>query len=156
MHVFMRHLFLLCGLCLFLTACNKDDDNSGFSQPEEGGIGEYFLLQNSVHVPIQPTAKPIFIDGGEMGFLECAYNTIRYPAVAKEEGVEGTVLIEFLIDVDGRVTEVVIVEDIGAGCGEAARVAIENCVLGRTFLPGELMGEATPMVWRIPVKFKLE
>lgn len=67
--------------------------------------------------------------------------------------MEGTVLIEFLIDVDGRVTEVVIVEDIGAGCGEAAKAAIENCVLGRTFLPGELMGEATPMVWRIPVKF---
>ncbi len=47
-------------------------------------------------------------------------NHIQYPDIAKENGIEGTVYVSFIIDEDGRVTQPSILRDIGSGCGEEA------------------------------------
>ena len=55
--------------------------------------------------------------------LTKVYRTIRYPALARETGVQGVVVISFIITKEGKVTEAEIVREIGAGCGaECLRV----------------------------------
>lgn len=45
---------------------------------------------------------------------------IEYPDLAKANKVKGTVLVNFSIEKDGSITNIKVVEDIGAGCGEEA------------------------------------
>ena len=53
-------------------------------------------------------------------------NHIQYPDLAKENGIEGTVYVSFIIDEDGKVTQPSLLRDIGNGCGEEALRVLSN------------------------------
>ncbi|MEZ4910536.1 MAG: energy transducer TonB [Saprospiraceae bacterium] len=89
--------------------------------------------------------------------LEYIYKNLKYPAIARENGVEGQVVIQFVVDRQGKISEAKIVRDIGAGCGAAA----ESVVLGMNDLPqkwtpGKQRGRPVKVLYTLPVKFKLE
>ena len=89
--------------------------------------------------------------------LEYIYKNLKYPAIARENGVEGQVVIQFVVDKSGNISEAKIVRDIGAGCGAAA----ESVVLGMNDLPqrwtpGKQRGRPVKVLYTLPVKFKLE
>ena len=50
--------------------------------------------------------------------LEFIYKNIKYPAIARENGVEGTCVVRFVVDSDGSISSPEVVRDIGAGCGD--------------------------------------
>ena len=85
--------------------------------------------------------------------LQYLYKNLKYPAIAKENGVEGTVVIQFVVEKDGFVTDARIARDIGAGCGEEA-LRVVNMMKGWT--PGKQRGRAVRVQFTLPVKFKLE
>jgi protein TonB len=88
---------------------------------------------------------------GEM--LKFIYKNIKYPPIARENGVEGTVVIRFVVDKNGNVKEPEILRDIKAGCGaEAMRVV--NMM--PKWKPGQQRGRKVPVYFNLPVKFKLE
>jgi periplasmic protein TonB len=84
--------------------------------------------------------------------MEYIYKNIRYPQVARENRIEGTVVIQFTIEKDGSVTDINILKEIGGGCGaEAARV-----VKGMPdWIPGKQRGRAVRVRYSLPVKYKL-
>lgn len=66
--------------------------------------------------------KPTY-PGGEKALTEFIYKHLRYPKMAVEAKVEGTVYIEYDIDYQGNVVETRILQSLGHGCDEeAARV----------------------------------
>lgn len=111
--------------------------------------------------------------------LQYIYENINYPAAAREKGVEGVVVIQFLIDTDGSIDEATIVRDIGGGCGHAALSVVNkmnNISLQDTIVivndvyheetmkivnadykwrPGYQRGKAVKVLYTLPVKFKL-
>lgn len=85
--------------------------------------------------------------------IKFIYGNIKYPPIARENGVEGTVVIRFVVDKDGSVTAPEIVRDIGAQCGaEALRVV--NMM--PKWIPGKQRGQAVKVYFNLPVKFRLE
>ncbi len=85
--------------------------------------------------------------------LQFIYGNIKYPAIARENGVEGMVVIKFVVEKDGSISAPEIVRDIGAGCGaEALRVV----KLMPKWEPGKQRGRAVRVQFNLPVKFKLE
>ena len=46
--------------------------------------------------------------------LEFIYKNIKYPAIARENGVEGTCVIQFVVEKDGAIADAKVVRDIGA------------------------------------------
>lgn len=85
------------------------------------------------------------------GGMEAIYKKIGYPEEAKEEKIEGLVKVLTFIDRDGEVLDAQIVEGIGYGCDEAARLAI----LYHRFKPGLIKGQKVKVQMEIPVEFKL-
>jgi len=85
--------------------------------------------------------------------LAYIYKYLKYPAIAREITVEGTVIISFVIDKSGKLIHLEIVRDIGAGCGAAAAKVING--LG-DWLPGRHNKQAVQVKYTIPIKFKLE
>lgn len=89
--------------------------------------------------------------------LEFIYKNIKYPAIARENGVEGSVVIQFVVEKNGKVTDAKLVRDIGAGTGdEALRVVNLMNKEGIKWTPGKQRGRPVRVQFTLPVKFKLQ
>lgn len=89
--------------------------------------------------------------------LEFIYKNIKYPAIARENGVEGTCVIQFVVEKSGEVKDAKVVRDIGAQCGaEALRVVELMNTKGIKWTPGKQRGRAVRVQFNLPVKFRLE
>ncbi|HRF42585.1 MAG TPA: TonB family protein, partial [Saprospiraceae bacterium] len=81
---------------------------------------------------------------------------MKYPAIARENGVQGTVVITFVVEKDGSLSDIKLVRDIGAGCGqEALRLVNLMQEQGLRWTPGQHQGNTVRVQYNLPVKFKL-
>ena len=78
---------------------------------------------------------------------------LEYPTIAKENGIQGIVVIQFVIDKEGKITNPFIAKDIGGGCGEEALRVVRSMP---EWLPGKQRGVPVKVQMNLPVKFKLE
>lgn len=84
--------------------------------------------------------------------LRFVAENIKYPKIAKDNGLEGKVVIQFVVGKDGKVRNAQILRDIGGGCGsEAIRVA--NIM--PLWISGKQRGRPVDVRYTLPVAFKL-
>jgi len=96
-------------------------------------------------------------DCAKKKLLEFIYGNLKYPAIARENGVEGNVVLQFVVDRDGSVKDIKIVRDIGAGCGTAAEAAVNSMnTMGKKWTPGKQLGRPVKVLYTLPIRFKLE
>jgi TonB family protein len=78
---------------------------------------------------------------------------LEYPAEAKKQRIEGTITVEFVVERDGKITDVHALKDIGGGCAEEAVRIVKKLV---PFKPGlNRQGQPARIRYRIPIQFKL-
>ena len=88
--------------------------------------------------------------------MSYVYDNIKYPAIAREMGIEGMVVVSFVVDKDGSIVDLKILRDPGAGCGkEAARVVKLMNRLSQKWTPGKQRGQAVKVRYNLPVRFRL-
>ncbi|GIV58848.1 MAG: hypothetical protein KatS3mg042_1761 [Rhodothermaceae bacterium] len=87
-----------------------------------------------------------------IGGLASIQSQIRYPEIAKKAGVEGRVIVQFVVDEQGRVVDPVVVRGIGAGCDEEAIRAVKQA----KFKPGKQRGKPVKVKMSLPITFKLK
>ncbi|MEM1322898.1 MAG: energy transducer TonB [Bacteroidota bacterium] len=93
----------------------------------------------------------------DRSILEFIYQNIEYPQAAAETKTEGTVVVQFVIEKDGSISNWETLKDIGAGCGaEALRVVELMSKLGEKWTPGKRGGQAVRSTSTVPVKFKIK
>ena len=93
-------------------------------------------------------------EGGEKALLIWLSKQIKYPAIARESGLEGKVFISFIIEKDGSVDNVRIVMDgVGGGCAQAAKDAVSRMPAWK---PGKQQGKAVRVKVTLPIAFKLD
>ena len=86
-----------------------------------------------------------------IGGLAAIQREIRYPVIAKRAGLEGRVILQFIVDEQGRVSESKVVRGIGGGCDEEALRALQTV----RFRPGTQRGKPVKVKMSLPVTFKL-
>lgn len=85
------------------------------------------------------------------GGMKAILDQICYPREARDRGIEGRVLVGFLVDENGDVTETEVLQGIGHGCDKVARE-----VIARTkFTPARREGHAVSSRIAIPIEFRL-
>lgn len=65
-------------------------------------------------------SSPEYYKNGDEGLIDFILSEIEYPKLAIEKSIEGTVTIEFIIETNGYVSNLIIKNGIGAGCSEEA------------------------------------
>ena len=100
------------------------------------------------------TERKTCSDGQLLRFVQ---SRVNYPGLARENGIEGTVVVSFIVERDGTISSVTSVRGVGGGCTEAALKAV-NAINkeGQIFLPGRQGGRNVRVKFNLPVKFKLE
>ena len=84
---------------------------------------------------LEELARPYFADGGNIG-IYFAHN-LKFPPAAKEREIQGTVRLSFVVETDGSVSNIVVVNSVGGGCdNEAIRLIQET-----HWLPAEKGGK---------------
>jgi protein TonB len=84
------------------------------------------------------------------------YQNLSYPAIARENRVEGTVVVSFIIDKTGKIDDIKLLRDIGARCGEVTLTSLRQLQREVTFQPGMQQGRKVKVRYNVPVRFKLQ
>ena len=89
--------------------------------------------------------------------LQYIYKNLKYPAMARENQVEGTVVVQFVVDLDGQISDVKLARDIGAGCGRAALETVNKMNTDAlVWLPGKQKGRPVRVRYTLPIRYKLQ
>ncbi len=91
--------------------------------------------------------------GGNAALLKYLAQNIKYPPQAREEGIQGKVFLQFVVDQSGNVTNITIARDIGGGCGKEAERVVKNMPKWK---PGKQNGTPVKVYYTLPVSFKLQ
>ncbi len=92
-------------------------------------------------------------DGGMDELIAYLSSSIEYPKEAKEKGVQGQVIVNFIVDKDGRVTDANIAKGIGSGCDEEALRVVSEMP---NWKPGKQRGQSVNVSYNLPINFKLD
>ncbi len=87
--------------------------------------------------------------------LEFIYTNIKFPATARQNKIQGMVVVQFVVNEDGKVSDFKIVRSIGGGCDEATLDMLHTMADTHTWIPGKQRGKAVKVLYTLPVKFKL-
>jgi protein TonB len=90
--------------------------------------------------------------GGQVELLKYLQKNLRYPAAARENGIEGKVVLQFVVDESGKISEIQTVRDIGGGCAEEAIRVVRSMPPWKA---GKQNGNAVKVYFKLPVTFKL-
>ncbi|MBO5844575.1 MAG: energy transducer TonB [Bacteroidales bacterium] len=90
--------------------------------------------------------------GGQEELMKYISENLRYPQQAREEGTQGLVYVTFVVERDGSLTDIKILRDIGAGCGEEAVRIVKTMP---KWIPAKQRGKEVRMQYNLPVKFTL-
>jgi protein TonB len=88
----------------------------------------------------------------QQSILHFVNKHLKYPAAAREIGLEGTVVVSFVIDKEGKMKDMSIARDIGGGCGQAALKALSGL---SEWKPGKQNHQPVNVKYSIPIRFKL-
>ena len=110
---------------------------------------QYYVVNGNDTIKTFLGRPPIFLDGGGKYFTG-----MHYPRAAKENNIQGKVLIVFTIDSNGKVSNFRIKKSLGYGCDEEALRAVKNGFNG-DWLPGLLNGNSVVVEYEMPISFTL-
>jgi len=91
--------------------------------------------------------------GGNEALLKYLANKIHYPDIARENRMEGLVVVQFIIDEKGKIGAARILRGIGGGCDEEALRVIASMP---DWKPGLQRGMPVKVRYNVPVRFVLK
>ena len=99
--------------------------------------------------------RPMFLNSADpKQFMEkWVYQYLKYPQEAVRDGVQGRVMVEFVIGIDGKVTDVKVVKGVSP---ELDAEAVKVVSASPKWRPARLKGEKVRCSMTIPIEFRLE
>lgn len=92
--------------------------------------------------------------GGDASLAEWLHDNVKYPAIAKEHGVQGNVQMRFLVEKDGSLSHVSVIKNVDPSLDREASRVVKAMP---KWVPGVLKGgEKVAMWYTLPVTFRLK
>ena len=91
--------------------------------------------------------------GGQGALMQYLANNIKYPVVAQENGVQGRVVVSFVVERDGSITDVQVVRSVDPSLDREAQRVVKSMP---RWIPGKQNGQAVRVKYNVPVSFRLQ
>ncbi len=95
--------------------------------------------------------NPMF-PGGDEARMKYLQENIKYPQMARESGIQGTVYVTFVVEPSGNITNIKILRGIGGGCDEEASRVVNQMP---RWVPGKQRGKSVRVQFNMPIRFVL-
>ncbi len=130
----------------------EDDSNMGVEIMDYVESVEEEVIEEEA-IPFQLVEeKPSFMGGDANEFSKWVNQRLVYPEIAKENGVQGRVTLQFTVESDGRVTNVKVLRGVDSSLDqEAVRVVSSS----PRWTPGKQRDRAVRVTYTFPVIFQL-
>ena len=142
----MGTVTLLIAILVVVFACSEESKSESMTTPNsatesEGNEDVFMVVESNPEFP-----------GGNDALVTYLKNELKYPEQARKMGIEGKVLVEFIVQKDGSLSDVRVLKGIGAGCDAEAIRVMQNAP---HFTPGSQRGKKVSVKMIIPILFKL-
>lgn len=104
-------------------------------------------------IPLNVVERMPEFPGGEQAMFTYLGRELKYPTEALERGIEGAVVIQFVVERDGSIGEVKVLRGIGGGCDEEAVRVVQGMP---RWSPGEQGGKKVRTSFTLPIRFQLQ
>jgi protein TonB len=111
-------------------------------EEEEEEVSQVFVIVESM---------PQF-PGGDSARMQYLNENIKYPVMAREAGIQGTVYVTFVVEKDGSITDVRVLRGIGGGCDEEAVRVVQGMP---RWIPGRQRNVPVRVQFNMPIRFVL-
>jgi len=91
--------------------------------------------------------------GGPSALFEYLSKNIKYPVVAEENGIQGRVIVTFVVERDGSITDVRVVKSVDPSLDKEAQRVVKSMP---RWIPGKQNGSAVRVKYTVPVTFRLQ
>lgn len=102
--------------------------------------------------PFMVVEKMPEFPGGQAALMQYLQKNIKYPAVCRENNIQGRVLIQFIVNRDGTIVEPEVVKSVNPYLDKEALRVISGMP---KWTPGEQRGKPVRVKFTVPVNFKL-
>jgi len=113
--------------------------------PIEEDIDENVVFKVVENMPSFP--------GGQIELMRYLNNTVRYPIIAQENGIQGRVIVQFTVRKDGSIDDIEVVRSADPNLDKEAVRVIQSMP---NWTPGEQRGKKVNCKFTVPVVFKLQ
>ena len=96
--------------------------------------------------------EPAVPEGGINSFYKYLVDNMKYPPQARRLGIEGKVMLQFVVDKNGLIGDVSVLRGIGSGCDEEAVRVMKNAP---PWKPGKQRGKPVKQRCIMPISFKI-
>jgi len=128
------------------------EDNTPWLDPQEY---EVVMVEpepepdETIHVAVEENPE---FPGGTAALMEYLRKNIKYPAICRENNIQGRVLVSFVVNKDGSIVDVEVVRGVNPSLDkEAVRVISQM----PNWTPGRQLGRAVRVRYSVPVSFRL-
>lgn len=120
----------------------KGDKKSKITHEDQEGKPVFYIVEDMPEFP-----------GGENALREYISNHVKYPEIAKKNGIQGKVFISFVVSKDGSVTDAKVARGVDPSLDKEALRVIKSLP---DFKPGKQRGELVSVSYTVPVNFVLD
>lgn len=103
-------------------------------------------------VPFQVVEQMPQFPGGQGAMMKFINKNIKYPTIAAENGIEGRVILRFVVMPSGEIGNVEVLRSLDQSCD---REAIRVVKAMPKWIPGKQNGNAVSVYFTLPIAFKL-
>jgi len=94
-------------------------------------------------------------NGGELAFQKYVANNFKYPIRCQDKGISGSVVLRFVVEVDGSISNVRVMEG-SAKCPEFAQEAVRILKNSPRWIPGTYNGRNVKSYRELPLRLSVE
>lgn len=91
--------------------------------------------------------------GGDAALFKYLSNNIKYPVIAQTQGIQGRVICQFVIDRDGKISDIEVVRSVDISLDAEAKRVIAAMP---DWTPGTQRGKAVRVKYTLPINFRLQ
>lgn len=161
----IRISFLLIITTLVLTSCQskqpKQQKNETNKETNNQNLNNNIILEEQHDLKLNNPGNtdvydvveqmPVF-PGGDKKLLEFISKQLKYPAIAKENGIQGTVIVRFVVTSTGKVEKSEILRSLDPACDKEAIRVVSSLP---NWVPGKQNGANVSTYYTLPIKFKI-
>ena len=92
--------------------------------------------------------------GGQQALFKYLSENVKYPVIAQENGIQGRVICQFVVNKDGSIVDVEVVRSGGDPSLDKEAVRVIKSM--PKWKPGKQRGKAVRVKYTVPVNFKLQ
>ena len=133
-----------------LIEINTDDDKNKIVEINTAQVVPVIEEDDNLFAVVETMPK---FPGGDVALIKFLNNNLKYPFLAEKNRIQGRVICQFIVNVDGSISDMIVVGGVDANL---EKEAIRVMKLMPKWSPGKQIGKAVRVKYTLPLIFALQ